>query len=90
MEELSRMIQDKVSSCTLFVGGIDLVDEHGVDDKLDIWRGVLESNGFRLSRSKTQYMECKFSMRRDKDGVIVKLDCQEILKVILITWTNNT
>jgi hypothetical protein len=52
MEELSRMIQDKVSSCTLFVGGIDLVDD-GVDDKLDIWRGVLESKGFRLSRSKT-------------------------------------
>jgi len=28
------------------------------------WRQVLETYDFRLSRSKTKYMECNFSKRR--------------------------
>ena len=32
-----------------------------VNAKLNIWREVLESKGLRLSRSKTKYIECKFS-----------------------------
>lgn len=41
-----------------FANDIALVDEtrHGVIIKLEIWRDGLESIGFRLSRSKIEYM----------------------------------
>jgi len=47
----------------LFADDIVLVDETGpeVNAKLELWRQTLESRGFRLSRTKTEYMECKFS-----------------------------
>ena len=47
----------------LFADDIILVDETraGVNAKLELWRQTLESRGFRLSRTKTKYMECKFS-----------------------------
>ncbi|KAF3642280.1 hypothetical protein FXO38_21200 [Capsicum annuum] len=48
----------------------------------DIWFGgkTLESKGFRLSRSKMEYMECKFSEVRQEDDVVVRLHSQEIRK----------
>ena len=32
-----------------------------VNVKLEIWRDALESKNFGLSRTKTKYIECKFS-----------------------------
>ena len=32
----------------------------GVNRKLELWRRMLESKGFRLSRTKTEYMMCDF------------------------------
>ncbi|KAM1519454.1 hypothetical protein ACFX1Z_022250 [Malus domestica] len=42
---------------------IVLIDEtqEGVNAKLNLWRKVLEFKGLRLSRSKTEYIKCKFS-----------------------------
>ena len=39
-----------------------LVDESqaGVNRKLELWRQTLESKGFRLSRTKTEYLRCDF------------------------------
>ena len=47
----------------LFVDDVVLIDETrgGVNDKLEIWRQTLESKGFRLSRTKMEYLECNFS-----------------------------
>ena len=47
----------------LFADDIVLVDETraGVNAKLELWRQTLESRGFRLSMTKAEYMECKFS-----------------------------
>ena len=47
----------------MFADDIVLVDEtaRGVNTKLEIWREALESKRFRISRSKTEYMVCKFS-----------------------------
>jgi len=42
------------------------------------WRQTLESRGFRLSRAKIKYMECKFSKQGIRDYNIVRLDVQEI------------
>ena len=47
----------------LFANDIVLVDETkaGVNTKLELWRKTLESRDFRLSMTKTEYMECKLS-----------------------------
>jgi len=47
----------------LFANDIILIDEtrHGIDSKLELWRHTLESRGFKLSRSKTEYLRCGFS-----------------------------
>jgi len=58
------------------------VDEtrHIINVKLEIWRDVSESKDFRLSRTKTEYMECEFGKSRNKDKEVVTLDDQEIPK----------
>ena len=63
----------------LFADDIVLVDEMraGVNAKLEL-RQTLKSRGFRLSRAKIEYMECKFSKQRIQDYSIVRLDGQEI------------
>ena len=41
-----------------------------MNTKLELWRNNLESKGFKLSRKKTEYMECKFSKNaRVKDKI---------------------
>ena len=57
-----------------------LVDEtrDGVNTKLELWSQILESRSFRLSRTKTKYLECKFSKQGIRDYSIVILDGQEI------------
>jgi hypothetical protein len=47
----------------LFADDVMLVDETrvGVHRKLELWRQTLESEGFRFSRTKTEYMRCDFS-----------------------------
>ena len=48
----------------LFADDIVLIDEtsEGVNTKLERWRDTLEVKGFRLSRSKTEYLHCRFSV----------------------------
>lgn len=55
MNELTRDIQGEGPYNMLFCSDIVLIDETkgGVYDKVEIWRDTLESEGFRLSRSKT-------------------------------------
>ena len=50
----------------------------GVNAKLDVWREVLESKGFRISRTKTEYVKCNFSKNRNINDEIVKIASQEI------------
>jgi hypothetical protein len=47
----------------LFIDDVVLIDESRirVDQKLELWRCTLESKGYRLSRTKTEYMRCQFS-----------------------------
>ena len=55
----------------LFADDIVLVDKSqtGVNQKLVLWQETLESKGFRLSRTKTEYMRCDFgtTTREKKD-----------------------
>jgi len=63
MDEVIRDIQGDILWCMLFADDMMLVDEsrEGVNRKLELWRHTLESKGFRLSRTKTEYMRCDFS-----------------------------
>ncbi|XP_070002232.1 uncharacterized protein [Nicotiana sylvestris] len=63
MDVLMRRIQGKMSWCMLFADNIVLIDKtrDGVNTQLEIWRQILESKGFKLSRTKIEYLECKFS-----------------------------
>jgi hypothetical protein len=65
----------------LFADDVVLVDESraGVNMKLELWRHMLESKGFRLSRTKIEYMMCVFSVSRHEDGD-VSLDGQVVAK----------
>jgi len=81
MDELTREIQDELPWSMLFADDIVLIDEsrQGVNDKLGRWRHALESRGFRVNRSKTEYLHCCFSGRVDVGGE-VNLDGRPIPK----------
>ena len=82
MDEVTRGIQNELPRSMLFAEGIVLMDEtrQGVNDKLERWRHTLKSRGFRVSRSKTEYLHCCFSGRVDA-GREVTLDGRPIPKV---------
>lgn len=80
MDELTRSVQDDIPWCMMFADDIVLIDEtkEGVESKLELWRHTLEARGFRLSRSKTEYMECKFSGVTSSEAGAVTLDSKVI------------
>ncbi|XP_060194993.1 uncharacterized protein LOC132624192 [Lycium barbarum] len=61
---------------------IVLIDESrsGVNARLEVWRQTLESKGFKLSKTKTEYLECKFSDGSQVEDEDVQLDTQVIPK----------
>ncbi|PVH47796.1 hypothetical protein PAHAL_4G154400 [Panicum hallii] len=81
MDEVTRDIQGDIPWCMLFADDVVLVDDSrvGVNMKLELWRHSLESRGFRLSRTKTEYMMCDFSPTRHEDGD-VSLEGQVVAK----------
>jgi hypothetical protein len=81
MDEVTRDIQGSIPWCMLFADDVVLVDETmaGVNGKFELWKDALESKGFRISRTKTEYMMCNFSMTGHEDGV-VSLDGQAVAK----------
>ncbi|XP_070025044.1 uncharacterized protein [Nicotiana sylvestris] len=76
LDALTHHIQREVPWCMLFIDDIVLIDESRVDvnDRLEVWRQDLESKGFKLSRAKTEYLECKFSSEPGEVDVDVRLE----------------
>ena len=70
IDEVTRDIQGDIPWCMLFADDVVLVDEsrEGVNRKLELWRQTLESKGFRISRTKTEYMRCDFGTTISEDG----------------------
>jgi type IV secretory pathway VirB4 component len=81
MDEVTRDIQGGIPWCMLFADDVVLVDESrtGVDQKLKLWRRTLEAKGFKLSRSKIEYMKCYFSATTQEEGD-VRLNGQVVPK----------
>jgi hypothetical protein len=59
---MTKDIQRDIPWCMLFADDVVLIDENMIelDQKLKMWRQILESKGFRLSMTKTEYMRCNF------------------------------
>ncbi|KAI0501879.1 hypothetical protein KFK09_016824 [Dendrobium nobile] len=72
MDVITRHLQENVPWYMLFADDIFLVDNtrEGVEGKLELCMPTLESEDFRLSRSKIKYMECKFSSNRPSEGIV--------------------
>ncbi|KAL5192364.1 Germin-like protein subfamily 3 member 4 [Glycine soja] len=75
LDVLTEQIQEIVSRCMLFADNIVLLEEsrEELNERLETWRRALETHGFRLSRSKSKYMECKFNKRRRVSNSEVKI-----------------
>ena len=80
MDELTKHIQDDIPWCMLFVDDIVLIDEtkSRVNAKLDVWREVLESKGFKINRTKIEYIKYNFSKNKNTNEETVKITSQEI------------
>ncbi|XP_070048465.1 uncharacterized protein [Nicotiana tomentosiformis] len=80
MDALTYHIQGEVPWCMLFADDIVLIDEMrgGVNEGLEAWRRTLESKGFKLSRTKIEYVEFKFSGVPGEADIEVRLDSQVI------------
>jgi hypothetical protein len=65
----------------LFADDVVLLDESRteVDQKLELWRRILETKCFRFSRYKTEYIKCDFSATTQEEGD-VRLDGQVVSK----------
>ncbi|KAH1257802.1 putative ribonuclease H protein [Glycine max] len=72
---LTEQIQEIAPRCMLFADDIVLLGEsrEELNERLETWRRALETHGFRLSRSKSEYMECKFNKRRRVSNSEVKI-----------------
>jgi hypothetical protein len=79
MDEATNDLQGDIPWGMCFADDVVLIDESriGVDQKLELWRRTLESKGFRLSKTKTEYMRYQ-SSGDSSDGGDVRLDGQVI------------
>ena len=52
----------------LFADDIVLISEskEDINVKMELWRETLEFKGYRISRTKTKFMECKFNQSRSR------------------------
>ena len=80
---LTEHIQHPVPQCMLFADDIVLVGEsrEELNGKQALRKQALEAHGFCLSRSKTKYMEYKFSKRRTNSNLEVKIGDDTIPQV---------
>jgi hypothetical protein len=70
MDDVTRDIQGDISWCMFCSNDVVLVDESQtkVNMKPELWWETLKFKGFRLSRTKTEYMTCDFVTTTHKKG----------------------
>ena len=79
-DELTAYIQE-LSWCMLFADGILLMDESrdGVNAKLERWPEAFESKVFKISCTKVEYMDCKFSGHIEIAETTMRIESHEVL-----------
>ncbi|XP_070017693.1 uncharacterized protein [Nicotiana sylvestris] len=79
---LTHYIQGEVSWSMLFAYDIVSIDETrgSINKMLEDWRQTFESKGFKLSKTKTEYLECKFSDMTRETVMDMRLESQVIPK----------
>ena len=80
-DEITKDIQREIPWSMLFADDVVLIDESriGVNRQLELWRETLESKGFRLSRTKTEYMKCEFSGARSDEEEVTLADRKSVV-----------
>ena len=83
LDEVTKQLHEDIPWYILFADDIVLIDEmiEALNDKLERWRVAFESQGFKISRTKSEYMECNFNNRRVDPEVFVKIEGQAIRKI---------
>jgi len=83
LDVLTEHIQELAPRCMLFTDDVVMLGEsrEELNGRFETWRQALEAYGFRLSRSKTEYMECNFSKRRSRSILEVKVGDHTIPQV---------
>ena len=88
MDELTMHIQDDIPLCMLFADDIVLINEtkSGVNAKLEVWREVLESKSFKISKPKTEYINVILVEVEIQMKVSLALDRSEWRKQIHVAY----
>ena len=76
----------------MFANDIVFVNESrdGMNAKLESWREALESKSFKISRTKTKYMDYNFSGHIQRVETTVRIEAQEIpQRLFLLPWPND-
>jgi hypothetical protein len=77
----------------MFADDVVLVDESRarVNRNLELWQETLQYKGFKLSRTKTEYMGCDFGTTTHDEVIVwkVKSDKEEYLSVFRINATER-
>ena len=83
LDVLTATIQEEIPKCMLFADDIVLLgDSKGeINQKLELWRMILELKGFRLSRGKTEYMHCSFGNTQIHEDIEITLGDHAIKQV---------
>ena len=63
----------------LFADDIVLIDEtkYEVNAKLEVWREALESKGFKISRTKIEYIKYNFSESKNINEETINIPSQK-------------
>ncbi|XP_026410528.1 uncharacterized protein LOC113305736 [Papaver somniferum] len=71
--QITKDIQGELPWTMLFADDVDLIGQSksDVESRLDTWRKSLETKGFRLSRSKTEYLKGPFSTELTDDSDVL-------------------
>ncbi|KAK4312203.1 hypothetical protein Pmani_016356 [Petrolisthes manimaculis] len=67
MDVLVVEVTKEAPWCMLFADDIILVSESSeeLQEKVELWRGLLEDYGLKVSRQKTEYLECNVAQGGD-------------------------
>ena len=91
IDELTKKVQEEVPWCMLFADDIVLIDESRsrLNETLEAWRATLESKGFKMSRNKTEYLECNFSGKEPEQEIAVRIRNEVITKSNVLKYLGS-